>query len=330
MRPRSRRSSHSSHQSKAVRRTWRARRERQWPEAAGSGGSLPHGGQHPVALGVGDHREHGERGVRGGVFGGPGGEVVDLVERVAAEFGVALGEAGDHQVVGHVVVLVAYAHRVEEADHLVLGAAPAGQQEQGQPRGGVLGREGGGAVAGVGGLGAVPAVAQGAGDGGAADEGGGVGAVGLGDPPLLAPGGRALGGGQHGEAVAAQVPVGAGVRQEFTDGRPAALGEGGAGGDQVGVAECGVEGVGGPFAGTAERGRGWGHREGPSRHDVRATDHAQSSGRAPAESRPTRAHWGQPRCARAVLGCPRAPDGLGCGRSLTARPGRRGGSGVRR
>src|SRR5690606_40085297 len=102
------------------------------------------GGQRAVALGVRDHREDRQRRVGGGLLGGPVGEVVHLVQRVRPGLDAVLGEPGDHQVVCVVVVGVAGADLLEDADHVPLGAQVALQHQQPEPRGGVGGRQSGG------------------------------------------------------------------------------------------------------------------------------------------------------------------------------------------
>ncbi len=72
------------------------------------------------------------------------------------------------------------------------------------------------------------------------------------------PGGGVRLGGEHGGAVAAAVPVVAGVQQQRAGGLPAALRQSGPGGAQFGVVESFVEGVGRGNGGGAGRGNGGG------------------------------------------------------------------------
>ncbi len=170
-----------------------------------------------------------------------------------------LGEAGDHQVVGVVVLGVAVADLVEEAYDVFLAAQRAFQQEQREP-----GRR-------VGGDAPCRLAAQGARlvrtflaaqrlvHGGEGEEHLCVVALRFHEAPVTGPGG---GGGflcEDVEAVAPAVPVvaGGGEQRAYLD--PAALGQGGPGVHESGVAEGGVEGVrrGPLLAGTAQWGWGW-------------------------------------------------------------------------
>ncbi|GAA3110144.1 hypothetical protein GCM10020254_65240 [Streptomyces goshikiensis] len=136
--------------------------------------------------------------------------------------------------------------------------------------GGVGGEQGGGAAAGVlGGLGGALA-AQGAEDGGAGEQGGGVDAVGFGEQPFAGPCGGGGGFGEGDDAVPAAVPVVRGGDEEGAGLGPPALGELASHVDQFGVTEGGVEELRVPLAGARKGRRGAGTPRVPSRTRARA------------------------------------------------------------
>ncbi len=256
------------------------------PGGDGVGGLHARGGEHAVALGVRDHRQDRQGRAGGGLFGGPGREVVHLVQRVLARRRAPLGEPGDHEVVGVVVLGVAVPHLVEEAHDVLLAAEGALQDEQREPGRRVVGGPGGRLAA----LGAHPVrtrlAAQRLVHGGEDEQQPGVVALGLDEPPVAGPRG---GGGflaEHVEAVPPAVPVVAGGGEQLADLGPAALGQRRPGRDECGVVERGVEGLRRRLlAGAAQRGWRWGHRGTSSRRGSRTDDHTQQTGRRPSASR---------------------------------------------
>ncbi|CAM5567081.1 hypothetical protein SVIOM342S_05977 [Streptomyces violaceorubidus] len=215
------------------------------------------GGEHAVALGVRDDREDGQRGVGGGLLGGPVGEVVHLVQRVGA---AALGEPGHHQVVRVVVVGVPAAHLVEDTDDVLVRAQGALQHEEPEPGRGIVRHQGGGVPAHLADPGGLLPAPQGPVDQGEGEQHRGVGGVGFGQQPLAGPGGAVGLLGEHRHPVSPAVPVVTRVDQQGADGLPAPLSQRGACGGQFGVVEGFVEGLGRAFAAAAEGRRGWGHR----------------------------------------------------------------------
>jgi hypothetical protein len=159
-----------------------------------------------------------------------------------------------------VVLGVAVADLVEEADDVLLAAHVPFQEQESEPGSGVGGREGGGGAAGVAGLFGSRLADTGALHRGEGEQDGGVGRLGFGEPPVTDPGGGRGFLGEDDDAMAAAVPVVAGGRDQFPDLGPAPLSEGRAGGHEAAVVERGVERGSGPLAGTPEWWWGWGHR----------------------------------------------------------------------
>ncbi len=198
----------------------RARRADQCPQAAGSA-SQASGGEHPVPPGVRDDRQDGQRGVGGASAAASSTDVVHLVGP-ARPPAVPFGEAGDQQVVGVVVLGVAAAQLGEGVEHLALGAEGAGEQQPAEPGGGVGGGARAAAVSQASRAWSGPPCRAARVHEGQGEECGGVGGAGLGGQPVARPGGGVGSSGEHGEAVAAAVPVVAGVHQQGAGGLPPA------------------------------------------------------------------------------------------------------------
>lgn len=163
------------------------------------------------------------------------------MQGVLVGVGAAFGEPGDHQVMGVVVLGVAVADLVEEADDVLLAAHVPFQEQESEPGRGVGGHEGRRVAAGVAGLLGARLAGPGALHGGESEQDGRVGGFGFGEPPVPDPCGGRRFLGEDDDAVAAAVPVIAGGRDQFPDLGPAPLSEGRAGGDEVTVVERGVE-----------------------------------------------------------------------------------------
>ena len=233
--------SHSSHQSKAAFITRRARRPAQCPEVFGSVGSCPATAstRYRSACATTGRMASGES--AGACSAAQLAKSYTSCSGSGPPLGAALGEPGDHQVVGVVVVGVPRPDLGEDAARLLLGAQRALQHEQPEPGRGVGRRERGGVPAGVPGPSGLLLAPQGAMDQGEGEQHRRVGGVGFGEQPLAGPGGAVGLLGEDGHPMSPAVPVVTGVDQQRPGGLPSSLGQRRAGGDEFGVVEGLVE-----------------------------------------------------------------------------------------
>ncbi len=271
--------SHSSHQSKAAFITWRARRPTQCPEAAGSAGSMPGGGEDAVALGVRDDGQDRQRRVGGGLFGGPVGEVVHLVQRVLAGAGAALGEAGRPSGGGRGGGRGTGA-RTSSKSWTTSSSAPRVALQHEQRRARAWGRRAASAAAAwqasrararlvLAGAGRAATVAQASRTEASADSGS---ASSQSRAQAAVPDSRARTVTRWPRRSQSSPVAASSARTSC----PAALGQRGARGDEFGVVERGVEGLGGALAATAQGWWRWRHR-GELPHTTRSVDGDRST-----------------------------------------------------